>query len=348
MLILVRRGATEQQLDQLRELIESRGARTRCSRGEHGALLRCIPETGPVDPDLLRAHPLVEAALPLPVSCPLAALGTGEPTVVRVGPARIGGREVAVIAGPCSVEGADMLLQSARAVRAAGATLLRGGAFKPRTSPYSFAGLGEDALPLLAEARRASGLPVVTEVMDPRRMEQVAEVADMIQIGARNMQNYTLLAEAGRIRRPVLLKRGMGATITELLHAAEHVLARGNPDVVLCERGIRTFETSTRNTLDIAAVPVLKRETHLPVLVDPSHAAGRAALVPPLACAAVAAGADGLLIEVHPDPSQARSDGDQSLSLVEFAACMRRVRLIAEAAGRTLDPLPACEAGEAA
>jgi 3-deoxy-7-phosphoheptulonate synthase len=230
-----------------------------------------------------------------------------------------------------------MLLESAFAVRGAGARMLRGGAFKPRTSPYAFQGLGVEGLELLAEARAATGLPVVSEVLDPRQVELVAEHVDMLQIGARNMQNFPLLAEVGRVQRPVLLKRGLSATVAELLLAAEHVMARGNGQVVLCERGIRTFETATRNTLDVAAVAVLKRETHLPVIVDPSHAAGRTDLVAPLAFAAIAAGADGLIIETHPDPASARSDGDQSLTFDAFESLMRQLRPFAAAAGRTME-----------
>jgi 3-deoxy-7-phosphoheptulonate synthase len=256
-------------------------------------------------------------------------------TVVEIaGRARIGDAELAIIAGPCSVEGWQMLLDTAWAVKAAGAVMLRGGAFKPRTSPYSFQGLGAEALELLAAARASTGLPVVTEVLDPRDVELVAAHADVLQIGARNMQNFVLLAEVGCARTPVLLKRGQSASLSELLFAAEHVMSRGNPNVVLCERGIRTFETATRNTLDVSAVPVLKAETHLPVIVDPSHAGGRAALVAPLALAAVAAGADGLLVEVHPNPATAWSDGEQSLTLDEFDDLMRRLAPVARAVGR--------------
>ena len=263
-------------------------------------------------------------------------------TVVRVANcARIGGEAVTLIAGPCSVEGRGMLLESARAVRAAGAVLLRGGAFKPRTSPYSFQGLGELALPMLAEARRETGLGIVTEVLDPRHVELVDGVADVLQIGARNMQNFALLAEVGRGRKPVLIKRGMSSTIDELLHASEYVMAQGNEQVILCERGIRTFETATRSTLDVSAIPVLRRETHLPVIVDPSHAAGRADLVTPLACASIAAGADGIIVEVHPDPGSALSDGEQSLSPDQFRELVVQVRRFAYAAGRTLpEPAP--------
>ncbi|HEY8174610.1 MAG TPA: 3-deoxy-7-phosphoheptulonate synthase, partial [Gemmatimonadaceae bacterium] len=226
--------------------------------------------------------------------------------------------------------------ETALAVRSAGARLLRGGAFKPRTSPYAFQGLGHAALRILAEVRAETGLPVVTEVMDPRQVEAVAEHADVLQIGARNMQNFPLLSEVGRVQRPVLLKRGLSATVKELVMAAEYIMAEGNRDVILCERGIRTYETATRNTLDISAIPVLKADTHLPVIVDPSHAGGRASLVAPLAFAAIAAGADGLIVEVHPCPEKAMSDGDQSLTPPAFAEMMRSLRAFAEAAGRTL------------
>jgi 3-deoxy-7-phosphoheptulonate synthase len=258
-------------------------------------------------------------------------------TVLRIAGEAIGGPAFTVIAGPCSVEGREMLLQSAALVRASGARLLRGGAFKPRTSPYVFRGLGAAALEMLAEAREATGLPIVTELMDARDIDLVDAVADVIQIGARNMQNFSLLAAVGERGTPVLLKRGMSATVTELLLAAEHIMAHGNSQVILCERGIRTFETSTRNTLDISAIPVLKRETHLPVIVDPSHAAGRADLVPALAAAAVAVGADGLIVEVHPDPATALSDGAQSLTFDAFAEMMRVLSPLAEACGRQLE-----------
>ncbi len=254
---------------------------------------------------------------------------------MHVGSVAIGGREVVIAAGPCAVESEEQLLATAEAVKAAGARLLRGGAFKPRTSPYSFQGLKEDGLALLALAREVTGLPIVTEVMDARHLPAVLAVADVLQIGSRNMQNYTLLEEVGRLRHPVLLKRGMSATIEEYLHAAEYVLKGGNTQVILCERGIRTFEPSTRGTLDVGAVPMLKRHTHLPVIVDPSHGCGHAWMVPALARAAVAAGADGLLIEVHPDPERALSDGRQSLTPDAFAALTGEVSAIAAAIGRT-------------
>ncbi|HEX5872002.1 MAG TPA: 3-deoxy-7-phosphoheptulonate synthase, partial [Longimicrobium sp.] len=258
------------------------------------------------------------------------------PFTITAGGATIGGPSLALVAGPCAVEGRAMLLETARGVRVAGATLLRGGAFKPRTSPYAFQGLGEAGLRMLAEVRAQTGLPIVTEVMDTRQVELVAEYADVLQIGARNMQNFSLLSEVGRVQRPVLLKRGMSATIKEFLMAAEYIMAQGNRDVILCERGIRTYETATRNTLDVAAIPVLKAETHLPVLVDPSHAGGRADLVAPLSFAAIAAGADGLVVEVHPKPAEALSDGDQSLTLDNFNALMQAIRPFAHAAGRTV------------
>jgi 3-deoxy-7-phosphoheptulonate synthase len=258
-------------------------------------------------------------------------------TIVRIADrVSVGGDAVVLMAGPCSVEGREMLLDTARAVQAAGATVLRGGAFKPRTSPYAFRGLGEEALDMLAEARALTGLPIVTEVLDVRTLELVARYADVLQVGARNMQNFALLAELGHVRKPVLLKRGMSATVAELMMAAEYVVANGNGQVILCERGIRTFETATRNTLDIGAIAVLKRETHLPVIVDPSHAAGRAHLVPALAIAAVAAGADGLLVEVHPKPEIALSDGEQSLTPDEFSSLADRVRTVAAAIGRSV------------
>ncbi|HMI49851.1 MAG TPA: 3-deoxy-7-phosphoheptulonate synthase [Gemmatimonadaceae bacterium] len=248
----------------------------------------------------------------------------------------IGGAAITMIAGPCSVENAEMIVDIANRVKSLGAVMLRGGAFKPRTSPYSFSGLGAEALGFLETARATSAMPIVTEVMDTRQVEIVARTADMLQIGARNMQNFSLLEEVGRSGLPVLLKRGLSATITELLLAAEHVMAAGNSNVVLCERGIRTFESSTRNTLDISAIPVLKEETHLPVIVDPSHAGGRARLVIPLTLASIAAGADGIMVEVHPDPEAALSDGDQSLTLEMFAELMRAASPVARAVGRTI------------
>ena len=341
MIIITRPHVTDAEIDHIRERIESVGMRTHLSRGEHRTIIGCIGDESLLDEVPLRSFPGVESVTPVLKPYKLASREFAvDRTVVHVGGrdarASFGGRALTVIAGPCSVESHDMLLEAASAVRAAGARMLRGGAFKPRTSPYAFQGLGAEALRLLAGVRAETGLPVVTEVMDTRQVDLVAEHADMLQVGARNMQNFALLAELGRVRRPVLLKRGLSATIKELLMAAEYIMANGNHDVVLCERGIRTYETATRNTLDVAAIPVLKRESHLPVIVDPSHAGGDADLVAPLAFAAIAAGADGLIVEVHPNPECALSDGDQSLAPPAFAEMMRSVATFAAAAGRSI------------
>ncbi len=341
MIIVTKSDVSDAEIDHIRERIESLGMRTHLSRGERRTIIGCIGDESLLDEVPLRSLPGVESVTPVLKPYKLASREfAADRTVVRVGGrdarAEFGGRAISVIAGPCSVEGRDMLLETAREVRASGASMLRGGAFKPRTSPYAFQGLGEQALRLLVEVRAATGLPVVTEVMDTRQVDLVAEHADMLQVGARNMQNFSLLAELGRVRRPVLLKRGLSATVKELLMAAEYIMANGNHDVVLCERGIRTYETATRNTLDVAAIPVLKRESHLPVIVDPSHAGGDAELVAPLAFAAVAAGADGLIVEVHPDPERALSDGDQSLAPSSFALLMQSLDAFARAAGRTI------------
>ncbi|HET9947289.1 MAG TPA: 3-deoxy-7-phosphoheptulonate synthase [Longimicrobiales bacterium] len=337
MIIVTRKGVTQEELDHIRERVEALGLRTHVSQGEHRTVIGCVGDETRLQHVSLLSIPGVEAVHPVMKPYKLASLEfAAERTRIPVGDAEVGGPELVVIAGPCSVEGRSMLVETARAVRQAGARALRGGAFKPRTSPYSFRGLGEEGLRMLAEARAATDLPVVTEVMDTRQVDLVASFADVLQVGARNMQNYSLLTEVGRVRRPVLLKRGMSATIEDLLLAAEYVMSQGNPNVILCERGIRTFGTATRNTFDVAAIPVLKRETHLPVIADPSHAGGRRDLVAPLAFAAVAAGADGLLIEVHPAPETATSDGDQSLDLAEFAQLMESLRAFAAASGREL------------
>jgi len=259
-----------------------------------------------------------------------------ETTTVRVGDVIIGGPQLVVIAGPCAIESYEQLLSTALEVQRLGATMLRGGAYKPRTSPYSFRGKGETGLEILSQIKALTGLPVVTEVMDARDIERVADVADMFQIGSRNMQNYTLLTEVGKTKRPVLLKRGLAATIEEWIYAAEYILSEGNDQVVLCERGIRTFGTYTRNTVDITAIPALKQLTHLPVFLDPSHGTGRWSLVSPVALAGIAAGADGLMIEVHPQPDLALSDGEQSLNFEHFAQLMERVGPVANAVGREI------------
>ncbi|HXB27426.1 MAG TPA: 3-deoxy-7-phosphoheptulonate synthase [Gemmatimonadaceae bacterium] len=343
MLIVTRAGITDAEIAHIRGRVESLGLRTHLSRGVERVIIGCVGDESALANVPLLALAGVESVTPVLRPYKLAARGFASSTTVTLGaettrtPCHIGGQALAIIAGPCSVEGLDMIVDTARGVRASGAQALRGGAFKPRTSPYAFQGLGLPALEMLAEARAETGLPIVTEVMDPRQVESVAEVADCLQVGARNMQNFSLLSEVGRTNRPVLLKRGLSATIQELLMAAEYVLAQGNHRVILCERGIRTYETATRNTLDIAAVPVLKAETHLPVIVDPSHAGGRASLVAPLAYAAVAAGADGLIVEVHPEPESARSDGEQSLTISAFDAMMQKLVAFAEAAGRVAE-----------
>lgn len=338
MIIVTRANISEAELDHIRERIESAGLKTHLSRGERRTIVGCIGDETLIESIPLRSLPGVESVLPVLRPYKRASIDfAAARTIVNVGAgASFGGETLAIIAGPCSVENRAMLSETAAAVKASGATMLRGGAFKPRSSPYSFQGLGREALELLAETRAETGLPVVTEVLDTRHVDLVAEYADMLQVGARNMQNFALLAELGRIQRPVLLKRGLSATITELLMAAEYIMAHGNSQVVLCERGIRTFETSTRNTLDISAIPVIKRESHLPVIVDPSHAGGDAGLVEPLSLAAIAAGADGLIVEVHPDPECALSDGDQSLMLPAFTSLMQRLSPIANAVGRKL------------
>ena len=343
MIIITRPDISDDELDHIRERIESAGLHTHLSRGEHRTIIGCIGDETRLQEIPLRSIPGVESVMPVLKPYKRASREFSvDRTVVRVGErASIGGQAITVIAGPCSVENRDMLHATAVAVRDAGATILRGGAFKPRSSPYSFQGLGAEALKLLVEVRTSTGLPVVTEVLDTRDVDLVAEHADMLQVGARNMQNFALLAELGRAKRPILLKRGMSATIVELLMAAEYIMANGNSDIVLCERGIRTFERATRNTLDVSAIPVLQRETHLPVIVDPSHAGGDASLVAPLAFAGIAAGADGLIIEVHPDPESALSDGDQSLAPPAFLSLMDRLAAFASAAGRTMTTVSA-------
>jgi 3-deoxy-7-phosphoheptulonate synthase len=294
------------------------------------------------DPQMIRSLSLEEipgVEKVLPVSKPyklVSSEASPDRTVIQVRGRRIGGQHFGLIAGPCTVESREQTLETARAVNAAGATMLRGGAFKPRTSPYSFQGLGSEALAILAEAREDTGLPLVTEVLDPRQLEEVVQTADVLQIGARNMQNFLLLAEVGKTDKPVLLKRGASASIEELLMAAEYILKEGNPRVILCERGIKTFERSTRFTLDISAVPVLQEETHLPVIVDPSHPAGRRELVPALARAAVAAGADGIIVEAHPVPEEALCDAPHLIATSRFPAFAAEISSLVDLMGKRL------------
>jgi 3-deoxy-7-phosphoheptulonate synthase len=339
MIIVMEAGAGEAQVQAVVEKVRQAGLSTHISVGVARTVIGVVGDdrTKEMLRESLEVAPGVERVVAILQPFKLVSREfIAQDTVVAVGASAIGGRRAAVMAGPCSVESREQILATADAVKAAGATILRGGAFKPRTSPYSFQGLEEEGLRLLAEARERTGLPVVTEAMDASQLDLVARYADMIQIGARNMQNYPLLREAGRVRLPVLLKRGVSATLEELLLAAEYILNEGNYQVVLCERGIRGFNSHTRYTLDLSAVPVLKRLTHLPVVVDPSHGTGKWRYVAPMARAAVAAGADGLMIEVHPDPASALSDGAQSLNLDNFAGLMAELRAVATALGREM------------
>ncbi|MGC8836814.1 MAG: 3-deoxy-7-phosphoheptulonate synthase [Anaerolineae bacterium] len=337
MIIVMKRGATPEELQAVVRQVEELGFRTHVSQGEERTIVGLIGDERPLMENLHRFELMegVERVLPILRPYKLASREFHpEDTQIQVNGQTIGGRRVVVIAGPCAVESREQILEAAWAVREAGASFLRGGAFKPRTSPYSFQGLGEEGLELLAEAREATGLGIVTEVMAPEQVPLVARYADILQVGTRNMQNYSLLHAVGEAKKPVLLKRGWMSTLEEWLMAAEYILSHSNHQVILCERGIRTFETYTRNTLDINAVPALKQLTHLPVMVDPSHGTGRWELVTPVARAAVAAGADGLLVEVHPHPEAAFSDGAQSLKPCRFKALMEEVRRVAEAVGR--------------
>jgi 3-deoxy-7-phosphoheptulonate synthase len=337
MIIVMRMGAAEEQIQTVVNRVEELGFQAHLSEGEERTIIGVIGDERPVDPTLFELMDGVERTVPILQPFKLASRDfKKEDTVVPINGIIIGGERVAVMAGPCAVESEEQLLATARAVKAAGATILRGGAFKPRTSPYSFQGLGEKGLEFLALAREKTGLGIVTEVIAPEQVPLVAEYADILQIGARNMQNYALLHAVGEAKKPVLLKRGMMSTLEELLMSAEYILSHDNYRVILCERGIRTFERYTRNTLDINAVPVLKSLTHLPVIVDPSHGTGKWELVGAVSRAAVAAGADGLIIEVHPHPERALSDGAQSLKPDKFAQLMVELRRVASAVGRTL------------
>jgi 3-deoxy-7-phosphoheptulonate synthase len=338
MIIVMRSGASPAELDEVLAHVRALGYEPRPIIGTERTVVACVgDERGKPRLQALENLNGVEDVVPILKPYKLASRETHrEPSVVRVGTVEIGGPRIAVVAGPCSVEDRAQILETARAARDAGAVLLRGGAFKPRTSPYDFQGHGEEALRLLAAAREETGLPIVTEVMNTSDVELVERYADMLQVGARNVQNFDLLKEIGRSKKPVFLKRGMATTVKEFLLSAEYILKGGNEQVVLCERGIRTFETATRNTLDLNAVPVLKESTHLPVAVDPSHGTGHWQYVTPMACAAVACGADALMIEVHPRPAEAFSDGAQSLTPANLMKLMHRVRTVAEAVGRAL------------
>ena len=341
MMIVMKAGATEDQVQAVIDRIESCGAHAHPSRGEEVTVIGAVGDREHVARLGLEGAPGVEQVVPILKPYKLASSQMREPSVLEIGGRRIGGEHFSLIAGPCTVESRDQVMTAARAVRDAGGSLFRGGAYKPRSSPYSFQGLGQEGLRLLAEAREETGLPIVTELLDARDIEPVLEVADVIQVGARNMQNYALLSEIGRSGKPTLIKRGLSSTLEELLMAAEYILKEGNPNVILCERGIRTFETAYRFTLDITAIPALKEMTHLPVIVDPSHAPGRRSLVPALSMAAAAAGADGIIVEVHPEPEEAICDGPQQLHTDGLDEYVARLEQAAAVAGKVLSSAPA-------
>ncbi|MGK2931965.1 MAG: 3-deoxy-7-phosphoheptulonate synthase [Solirubrobacterales bacterium] len=338
MMIVMKEGATEDQIAHVVERVEEIGCSAHISKGEILTLIGAIGAPDKVAELGLEGAPGVDHLTPISKPYKLASRQVKEDqdSVLEIGGRKVGGTNFALMAGPCTVENRDQMLASADAVAEAGATMLRGGAYKPRTSPYSFQGLGREGLRLLAESKERTGLPVVTELLDLRDLDDVLEVADVIQVGARNMQNYSLLAEIGKSGRPVLLKRGLSATVEELLMASEYVLKEGNEDVMLCERGIRTYETAYRFTLDLLAVPALKELTHLPVIVDPSHAPGRRDWVEPMSLAAVAAGADGIIIEVHNEPEKAICDAAQQVPTSEFQALTSKIEAVAEVVGKTV------------
>lgn len=335
MIIVMQRGASQEQIGSVIERLEQMGFRPHPIVGVAKTVIGAIGDRSQSTMESLELLAGVERVVPIMQPYKLASRELVEGnTTVEVAGRTIGGKKLAIIAGPCAVESCSQLLETAHAVREAGATFLRGGAYKPRTSPYSFQGMEEEGLKILAQAREEVGLPVVTEVVNPADVPLVAQYVDILQIGARNMQNFTLLREVGRSKKPVILKRGLAATVEEWLMAAEYILSEENYNVILCERGIRTYETETRNTLDVSAIPLVKQHSHLPILADPSHASGRWRLVEPLARASIAAGADGLMVEVHPNPSEALSDGPQSLRPENFASMVKNMKELALACGR--------------
>ena len=337
MIVVMKPNAKPNEIDHIKEVVKMSGCKADVVTGEENVIIGVIGDVKKINQVVIERAPGVDKIVPIVRPYKLASREYHpEDTIIKVNGAHIGGNNINIIAGPCAVETRDQLLKTAHEVKKAGAHLLRGGAFKPRSSPYSFQGLGEEGLHILAQAKRETGLPIVTEVMDQHMIPLVNQFADVIQVGARNMQNYALLQALGELNKPVLLKRGMMSTIEELLMAAEYILSHGNKNIILCERGIRTFETSTRNTLDISAVPVIKQLSHLPVIVDPSHGTGKWELVEPLSKAAIAAGADGLMIEVHPDPIHALSDGVQSLKPQKFQQLMDGIKPIASAMGKNI------------
>jgi len=337
MIVVLKASATPEDVRKVVERIESFGLKAHVSEGAERTIIGAIGDERILVDQTLESFPGVEKVVPILKPYKLVSREfQNNDTVIDVNGLKIGGKKIHVMAGPCSVESREQVLAAAVPVKEAGATFLRGGAFKPRTSPYTFQGLGEEGLGHLAHARELTGLPVITEVLDPRDLELVYRYTDILQIGARNMQNFKLLTEVGKLNKPVLLKRGLSATVQELLLSAEYIAAEGNQKIILCERGIRTYETETRNTLDLSAIPLLKQSSHLPVFVDPSHATGRWDLVAPMALAGIAAGADGLLIEVHSNPEVALSDGPQSLKPQKFAALMNDLKKVAKAIGREI------------
>lgn len=331
-------GATQEEIGAVSEKIKSLGYTPHAIVGVERQVFGAVgDERGKAQLQVIESMPGVEDVFPILKPYKLASRELKKTnSIIIAGGEAIGDKRLAIMAGPCSVENRDQICNTAKLVKEAGANFIRGGAYKPRTSPYSFQGLAEEGLKLLAEAKELSGLPIVTEVMNPQEVDLVAKYADIMQVGARNIQNFSLLKELGKLKKPVLLKRGMMTTISEFLMSAEYILSEGNPNVILCERGIRTFETATRNTLDLSCIPVLKKETHLPIIIDPSHGTGHWDLVESMSRASVAAGADGLMIEVHPDPVNAFSDGPQSLKPDKFARLVKVIRPFAELMGRTI------------
>lgn len=337
MIIVLKPEATQHQIDHIMTKLKELGLSIHISKGKERTIIGAIGDERALQNQPISIFPGVENVLPILSPYKLVSREfKQEDTIIDINGIRIGGKKIQVMAGPCAVEKLDLLIEIATEVKAGGASILRGGAFKPRTSPYTFQGLGQEGLEYLAEAKKKTGLPVVTELMDPRDIDQVLKYADIIQIGARNMQNFRLLKEVGSYDKPVLLKRGLAATIKEFLMSAEYIMSMGNHKVILCERGIRTFESYTRNTLDLSAVPAIKKLSHLPIIVDPSHGVGKWDLVAPMAKAAVAAGADGLLIEVHSNPEEAYSDGEESLRPDQFRKLMLDLKRIALAVDREI------------
>ena len=337
MIVVMKVGSSQDEISRVANRIEDVGLKAHISQGTEHTVIGVLGQVFPELRDALVVLPGVDQVIPVSKPYKLASREFHpRDTIVELNGVAIGGNEIVVMAGPCAVESEEQVLATAQAVKAAGATVLRGGAFKPRTSPYQFRGLGESGLKILAQAGKETQMPIITEVMSPDHVDLVAKYADILQIGARNMQNFVLLDEVGKTKKPVLLKRGLSSSIQEWLLAAEYVLAQGNEQVILCERGIRTFETYTRNTMDVSAIPIIEKVSHLPIIADPSHATGKWYLVSPLALAAVAAGADGLLIEVHPNPDMALADGPQSLTFDNFRLLMSQLLPIAQARNRKL------------